>query len=140
MGYVSTRTRREIDSTEATRLARDFIGAYNARDIDAMLATLDPRIVIYPTQLSRPVTRIAEYCAVRAWIETVKAEDPPYLVTVLEVQHVDGHRWVVRGEVLVDDELASPLVMIVRISDGRLLEVRSFLSDEDLLRELGVLP
>jgi ketosteroid isomerase-like protein len=139
MRYAGERLEAAVDTPVVEQLVRDFIAAYNRRDDDAIVALTDPAMVIYPTPLSRPLREIAGHDGIRAWIETVRRENPSYRADVLGARAIDVDRWAVRGRIVVHDEQASPLVMLVRVKDGKLSEMRSYLSDEEVLRELGLI-
>ena len=67
------------------------------------------------------------------------ARSETYDVVVSEVRQIDSGRVAVLGELHSKGELLSPWAILVRIRDGLIVESRSYLSDEKLLDDLGLL-
>jgi hypothetical protein len=122
----------------ATRLAEAYVGAYNDRDLEAMLALMDDHVVSYPARLFGQ-RQTNGHAGVRAWWQSMVASDRWYEVTIREVRPLMPDRIAVLGDLLDHGEPLSPWGVIVRVADGLIVESRSYLSDEELLEELGVL-
>lgn len=123
---------------QAARLARRYVGAYNDRDLEAMLALMDADVVSYPSRLfgAGPHRGHAD---VRAWWQTMAASDRWYRVVVTEIRRLEPDRVAVLGEILDQGQHVSPWGVVVRVRDGLIVESRSYLSDKELLEELGLL-
>ena len=62
-----------------------------------------------------------------------------YNVVIKELRHIDRERVAVLGDVYAEGELLSPYGVVVRVRRGLIVESRSYLSDKDLLLEIGVM-
>jgi hypothetical protein len=140
MGYVAVECERRHDAFEPERLARGYIAALNERELEPLLEFVDPAIEFYPTALSRTRRRYVGHAGIQEWLETAEARGNRYHGHVTEVRNLGGDRWAILGDVLFDGEKTAPLGVVIRLRDGLIIESRSYLSDEDLLRELGLLP
>lgn len=120
------------------RLAERYVGAYNDRDLEAMLVLQDAEVVSYPSRLfgHRPHTGPA---GVRAWWEAMVTADRWYEVVIREVRLLGPDRFAVLGEIRERGELLSPWGVVVTVRDGLIIESRSYLSDKDLLDSLRLI-
>lgn len=134
----STRRHRPVTDSEPVRIARAYVAAYNDRDLEAMLALQDPDVVSYPSRLfgHRPHTG---HAGVREWWKTMVASGRWYDVAVTEIRQLSPDRVAALGEIRDHGERLSPWGVVVRIRDGLIVESHSYLSDKELLDELGVL-
>ena len=127
-----------LTQDEAVRLASAYVGAYNDRDLDAMLALMDDRIVSYPARLFGRRQDVG-YGGVRAWWQAMVERDQWYRVVVRGVRVVGDDRVAAVGDIHENGEPVSSWGVVFRVRDGLIVESRSYLSDEDLLDELGLL-
>lgn len=129
---------RPLGGPEAVRLAHSYVGAYNNRDLDAMLALQDENVVSHPVRAFgyRSLTGRA---GVRAWWEAMEASGQWYQVVVSDVRLLGTDRVAILGEIRDQGELMSPWAVLFRVNDGLIIESRSYLSDSELLDELGLL-
>jgi ketosteroid isomerase-like protein len=129
---------RALTRAGAVRLAQSYVAAYNDRDLDAMLALQDEHIVSYPVRMfgHRSLTG---HAGVRAWWESMEASGRWYEVVVGEIRQLLPDRVAILGEIRDQGELVSPWGVVVRIRNGLIIESRSYLSDKEVLDELGLL-
>jgi SnoaL-like domain len=123
---------------EAVRLAQSYVAAYNDRDLPAMLALQDENVVSHPSRLFGPHPHTG-HAGVRAWWEAMAASGRWYEVVVSDVRQLGPDRLAILGEIRDQGELLSPWGVLVRVSKGLIVESHSYLSDEELLDELGLL-
>ena len=127
-----------LSHEEAWRLANAFVGAYNDRSLESMLALMDPDIVSYPSRLFGPRQDIG-HDGVRAWWQTMVERDQWYKVVIRDVRAVGEDRVAALGHIHDHGEPVSSWGVVFRVRDGLIVESRSYLSDEELLAELGLL-
>ena len=123
---------------EAVRIGRGYVGAYNDRDVEAMIALQHKEVVAYPARLFGLRSNIG-HAGVRAWWEAMTTDGRWYHVEIGEIRQLGADRVVVFGELRDLGEPVSPWVVVFRVRDGLIIESRSYLSDEGLLDELGLL-
>ncbi len=128
------------EAHSVTELLRAFHDAFNRRDAEAMVALADPGVVAYPAAVSRAGRRYAGHAGLRHWIRDMAAVDRGHTVTAREVRRLAEERWAVLGEVIIDDAPVSPFASFAYVRRGLVSEVREFLSDEAILREIAYLP
>jgi hypothetical protein len=120
-------------------MAGQFIDAFNRRDADAFLALMDATVEFHPTALVGVRRRYDGHEGVRRWLGEVESSQMKHQVRVREVRPTEDG-FVLLSEVLLDGKLVSPSAMIARLGvDGKIVEARAFLTDEELLVHLGVI-
>ena len=123
---------------QAVRFADAYVGAYNGRDLEAMLSLMDENIVSYPSRLFGPRQDIGHE-GVRAWWQAMIDRDQWYKVAIRDVRVVGKERIAAVGDIYDAGEPISSWGVVFRVRDGLIVESRSYLSDAELLEELGLL-
>ena len=58
-----------------------------------------------------------------------------------EVRELEEDRLLVISEVVIDGEVISPSAMLARLTEeSRIIEARAYLSDEQMLKKIGLVP
>jgi ketosteroid isomerase-like protein len=127
-----------LAAADAMRVAERYVEAYNARDLDTMLAVMDENIVSFPAPLFGHRPHVGHE-GVRAWWAKMIASEMSLEVVVNEVRLVESDRVAVIGEVRSDGARLSPWAVFVRIRNGLIIESRSYLSDTETLDGHGLL-
>jgi len=124
---------------DAVRVAERYVGAYNDRDLDAILAVQAEDVVSYPAPLYGHRPHFG-HAGVREWWAAASASGVWYEVVVAEVRQIGSDRAAILGEIRSGEgRPLSPWAVVVRVRDGLIIESGSYLSEKDLLDELGVL-
>jgi ketosteroid isomerase-like protein len=121
-------------------LLREYVAAFNRRDAEAMVVLAAPWIANYPAAVSQRGEKYVGHEGIRNWIRDVRTSGIGHTVSANEVRKLEPTRWAVLGELLVHDAPISPFASLIAVEDGLIAEVREYLSEESLLRELGHLP
>ena len=127
-----------LTGVDGVKLAQSYVAAYNDRDLDAMLAALDENVVSHPAPLFGHRPNLG-HKGVRAWWAAMLWSGQSYEVVVHEIRQLDADRVAVLGEIRDAGKWLSPWAVVVRIRNGLIVESHSYLSDEELLTQLGVL-
>ncbi len=122
---------------QAVSIAERYVGAYNDRDLEAMLAVQDENIVSYPSRLAGAQPH-SGHAGVRAWWQTMVESGQWYEVAISEIRQLDEDRVAILGEVQSGGEPISPWCVLIRIQNGLIVESHSYLSDAELLDRLGL--
>jgi ketosteroid isomerase-like protein len=119
---------------DAVRLAERYVAAYTDRDLDAFLAVLDEEVVSYPTPLFGHRPNFG-HAGVRAWWAAMMASSRRFDVVVREIRQLEPDRVAVLGAVHSGDSgrRLGPWTVILRVRNGRIIESRSYLTDEEVL-------
>jgi ketosteroid isomerase-like protein len=109
------------------------VAAYTDRDLDAMLAVLDQEVVSYPAPLFGHRPHFG-HAGVRAWWAAMMASSRRFDVAVREVRQIGPDRVAVLGAIHNSDSgrRLGPWSLIVRVRNGRIVESRSYLTDEEV--------
>jgi hypothetical protein len=119
-------------------VAERYVAAYNDRDLEAMLVLQDEHVVSYPSRLFGQRC-LSGHAGVREWCRTMVASGRWYQVVVHDVRLLGSDRLAVIGEIRDGGKLLSPWGVVVRVRNGLIAESRSYLSDAELLADVGVL-
>jgi ketosteroid isomerase-like protein len=130
---------RAVPLAEGVLLAERYVGAYQDRDLEAMLAVLDENVVSYPVALFGHRPHFG-HAGVREWWAAMEASQNRFDVVVIQIRQIESDRVVVLGELSGGDppQVLSLWGLQVRVRNGLIIESRSYLSDEDLLEEMGL--
>ncbi len=123
---------------QAVALAERYVGAYNNRDLEAMLAVLDANVVSHPSRLAG-AHRHEGHAGVRAWWEAMVANGQWYTVVIHEIRQPSADQVVILGEIHDRGERISPWCVVARVRDGLIVESHSYLSESELLDQLGLI-
>jgi ketosteroid isomerase-like protein len=121
-------------------ILRAYHDGFNRRDAEAMIALADPGIVSYPAITTRARRKYLGHEGLRNWIRDVVAADHGHTVAAREVRRLEEERWAVLGDVMIDEAPVSPFAAFAHVQRGLVSEVREFLSEEAILRQLAYLP
>jgi hypothetical protein len=127
--------------TSPVKIGRQFVEAFNRRDVDAMAALIDAaRFEFHPSALVGTRKRYLGEEGLRRWLDDLERSHIRHKALVHEVRELDPERFVVISEVLLGDKSVTPSALLGRVVEGKLVAARSYLSDESTLREMGVIP
>lgn len=121
-------------------LASRFVEALNRHDVLALLSISESNIEMHPPALAGSRRTYRGYEGLREWVSQLRESLVDYTIVLREVQPIGEDRFAAISELRADGEYLSPWTLLARLSErGRLLEARAYLSDESLLRRLGLL-
>jgi ketosteroid isomerase-like protein len=120
------------------RLVRSWAQAVNARDADTVVALSHPDIELYPMQIAVS-GHYSGHDGVRQWIAEIAASGIGHQVTYRGIRTLPDGRVALFGEVCLEGTVISPYSLIVTVRDERIALTRSYLADEETLRQLKLL-
>jgi hypothetical protein len=129
---------RPLTRAQAVSLAERYVGAYNNRDLEAMLAVQDENVVSDPSRLGG-AQRHEGHVGVRAWWETMVARGQWYEIVIREIRQSGADQVAILGEIHDQGEPISPWCVVIRVRDGLITESHSYLSESDILAQLGMI-
>lgn len=121
-------------------LARAFVDALNDRDADGLVALAHPRIVFRPTALVGNRRTYIGHAGLRRWIAELDATRLDFQVQIREIRPLRPNGFLVLSKLRVDDDLITDSAMIACLHGGTIIEAHGYLSDEDMLVRLGLIP
>jgi hypothetical protein len=117
-------------------LVRSWVVAFNRRDVEALVRLALPTVVVYPTALFRRQDRYGGHDGLRRWIADI-ADDLPASVRVSAIRQQRSGEFLVIGAIVVRGKPVSPVAGLVVVRDGLVASARSYLSDEQTMRDVG---
>ena len=128
------------DQNAFTALARGFVEAFNDRDADALVALAHPRIVFRPTSLGGRRRVYNGHGGLRRWVAELAATDVDFQVHIREIRPLAPNGFLVLSKLRVGDELITDSAMIASVDHDKIVEAHGYLSDEETLTRLGLVP
>lgn len=123
-----------------TTLAHGFVEAFNDRDADALVALAHPRIVFRPTTLIGRRRTYHGHAGLRRWVTELTATRVDFELRIREIRPLRPAGFLVLSTVRVGDELITDAAMIASLHQGKIIEAHGYLSDEETLTRLGLIP
>jgi ketosteroid isomerase-like protein len=118
-------------------LTRRWAQAFNDRDLDTMLEMAAADIDMLPMQFAVS-GRYSGHEGLRRWRADLDSWDPGHRVELGHARDFGDGRVVLFGTVILDGEPLSPYALMVRIENGKIAAMRSYLNDEETLERMGV--
>jgi hypothetical protein len=119
-------------------LVRQWARAVNDRDPETLVALSDPDISLNPMQIEVS-GHYKGHDGLRQWVDDLVASELGHRVEFRGIRTLPDGRVALFGEVFIGDKSISPYSLLVTLRDGKVAATRSYLSDEDTLRQLKLL-
>jgi hypothetical protein len=126
--------------TAFEQIAQAFVDGYNARDPEAWAAIFHPDCEYYPTVLVGSRSVYAGRDAIRDYIRELQLDDRGQEAAWKDVRPCSENQFVMCGEVLMDGELVTAATVIFELKDGLIIRGKAYLTDDETLARLGMLP
>jgi hypothetical protein len=131
-------TQRFVRSDEVgLAVVRGWLDAFNRRDADGLVRRAHPAVTVYPTKLFRQQDCYVGHDGLRQWIAEIVAKDIPESVLVAEFRRQSSGEILATGEITIHGRPVSPVAGLFALEDGLVLSARSYLSDEQTMRNVG---
>jgi hypothetical protein len=117
-----------------------IVDAYNRRDPDAWAARFHQDAHYHPTVLTGTVSLYVGRDAVRQFLEEVRDNDRGQKARAIEVRRLTDDQFLVRSEILIEEQVVTPATSIFRLKEGLIIEGRSYLTDVATLERMGMIP
>jgi hypothetical protein len=120
-------------------LGRDWVDAFNRRDAEALVALSDPDVDWHPTVLVGSRRTYRGHDGIRRWVEDLLAAAVQHRLVVRSVHSIDERRFAVVVDVYIDDKLATPGALVIRLGEhSTIVEGHNYLADAEMPRQLGI--
>jgi ketosteroid isomerase-like protein len=115
--------------------------AFNARDLDGMLACAAEQIDLHPLRLRGLATRYRGRDGVREWFARLRQAHHEYRISVSQVRDLGGGKVFASGLLSLGDESdVGPICMLHQLDGEMIVTAREYLSDPDTIERLGLIP
>jgi ketosteroid isomerase-like protein len=126
-----------ISEAAACEIVRQWAGAFNRRDVDALVALADPEIEFHPSILVGARRTYVGHDGLRRWVEDVKATHIEHTVEISRARRSSSGDVVLTGKLFAGGKPVGPFSMRFRLRGGRVIDAASYLSEESVLIALG---
>lgn len=125
---------------EDEAVVASLISAFNLRDLERMLAALDPAVEFHPLRVFGVEHEYHGHAGVREWFARLAELDHQHRAVVCEITATSGEAVTASGWVEVgDDESATlPFCAVYQVDDGLITVAHHYLSDRATLDRVGI--
>ena len=122
-------------------LVRQWVDAFNARDVDGMLARLDPEVRLHPLRLRGLDGSYNGHDGVQRWFERLAQLRHEHVIVLSDVHGAGDDQVLAVGSLrLVGNVEIAPFCAPHRIAGGLIAAAHHCLSNPDMLEHLGLVP
>jgi ketosteroid isomerase-like protein len=121
------------------RLVRRWATAVNERDAETLISYSHAEIDVYPLQIATVSGHYFGHEGLRRWLDDMIASDIGHNVEFVSIRTLDDGRVALFGAVFVEGKEISPYSLIATLRDGKVVGMRSYLSDEETMEHLKLL-
>ena len=122
-------------------LVRHWVDAFNARDLEGMLARLDPEVRLYPLRLRGLDGSYDGHDGVQRWFARLTQLRHEHVIVLSDVHGAGDDRVLAVGGLTVAGEFEiAPFCALHRIAGGLIAAAHHYLTDPDMLEHLGLIP
>lgn len=121
-------------------LVARFISAFNFRDLDTMLETLDPEVDFHPLRMLGVEHSYRGHSGVEEWFGQITGLDHQHRIAVASMESLPDGGLLVSGRLEAGDNqpTRTPFSALYHVSDGRITVVHHYMSDRQTLDRLGM--
>ena len=119
----------------------EWVEAFNARDLDRMLACLANEVEFRPLRLSGVSGCYRGHDGIREWFTRLRRWRQDHPIIIHGTRAVGDAHVIVTGAICLDGEShIGSFCAVNRIDDGLILAAHHYLSDADMIERLGLIP
>ncbi len=118
-----------------------WVEAFNARDLDGMLACLSEHVEFRPLRLSGLKSCYRAHDGVREWFAGLRRWRHDHPLVISETLDVGGGRILASGSIHLHGEAdIGSFCAVNKIDDGLIVAAHHYLSDAGMIERLGLIP
>jgi hypothetical protein len=111
-----------------------WVESFNARDLEGMLALMDPRVVFHPLRVDGVAREYHGHDGVREWFAQLSVMGNEQRLRLIEVRSQSGGQGVGFGDVLEPDgSVLTPFWSLTRVRRGGIVAAYHYLTDPDIM-------
>jgi ketosteroid isomerase-like protein len=117
-----------------------WVDAFNARDIDGILAVLADNVDFHPLRLGGIAASYRGHEGVREWFERLRTLRHEHRVVLREAQEMDGGRVFASGSLsLAGESDIGPFFALHRLEGGLIVAAHQYHTDPGIAEFLGLI-
>ena len=126
---------------KSERIVLRCVEAFNARDLEGILACLAEDVRFHPLRLGGVRGCYRGHDGVREWFASLKRWPYDHQIAVADTRVVGGGQVLLRGSLCLDEQAdVGSFCAVHRIRDGLIVAAHQYLSDADMIERLGLIP
>jgi ketosteroid isomerase-like protein len=129
-----------MDEESAREISKAFLDAFNNRDADAWVAAFHADGSYRASVLTRTQACYRGSAELRKFIEEVIERGIQHRGRLSGLRMLDEDRFLLTTDVMIGGDVVTPAAMLVRAEDGKIVEATAYLSEDETLISLGMVP
>lgn len=127
-------------SETAWAIVSRSVDAFNARDIDGMLACLHADVDVHPLRASGVDGRCHGHDGVRRWFSQLARLHDEHHIVLTDIHDLDDGHTLATGTLRLAGAVAAiaPVCVLHRVSGGLITTAHYYYSDPDMLEHIGL--
>ena len=118
-----------------------WVEAFNAHDLDGMLACLAEDVDFHPLRLRGIDGRYRGHDGVREWFANLRRSRHEHQIVVSETRDLGGGRVLASGSLSLGGPVdVGSFCAVNRIHDGLIVGAHHYLSDANMMERVGLIP
>ncbi len=118
-----------------------WVQAFNARDLDAMLACLAEEVDLHPLRLGGAAVRYLGHAGVREWFDRLAHASIDYRIVLEQARDLGGGKVSASGSLSFGEDLdIGPFCALHRVQRGLIVDLRQYVSEPDMIERVGLIP
>jgi len=118
-----------------------WVEAFNARDLEGMLACLAEDVEFYPLRLGGLRGCYRGHEGVQDWFANVRHSHSGYQIVLSETRDLGGGRVLASGCLRLDGQCEiESFCALDRINEGQIVAAHHYLTDANMIERLGLIP
>lgn len=140
MGCEIAESDTTMQSSPRRWIVSRWVEAFNARDLDGMLACLHRGIALHPVKLSGIEACYRGHDGARCWFAQLQRHQYAYTISISDVQDLGDGRVFATGSLsLTEDPEIAPFCAVHRVTNGLTISAHHYLTDPEMIEQLGLL-
>jgi ketosteroid isomerase-like protein len=115
------------------------VSAFNAHDLDGILAQLHDDVDLRPLRLSGIAGAFHGHDGIRQWLQDLERSQSAHRIDLSAVQAAADGRVLAAGTLSLAGASA-PFTSVHRFENGLIIEAHQYFSDQAMLQRLGLFP
>lgn len=121
-------------------IASRWVEAFNARDIEGMLACLAEDVKFHPLRLGGCSGSYSGHDGIRLWWDQLNSDRLDHVIVISETRDVGADRIIASGSLNLADQSEIGSFCALHTLDGDLIvKLHHYLSDADMIEHLGLI-
>ena len=120
------------------RVVSEWVDAFNERDLDGMLARVNPDVLFHPLRVNGTAHSYLGHDGMRRWFAEILHREHPHRIGLESIAGLADGRILAAGTVLVENEAGAPFSGLYEIDNGVIVCAYHYFTPAETLFQIGI--